>query len=152
MGCISRLLASGDKRVNEGGGSFVEGGGVYKDYEYLVVLNPHGHRCGYVAISKDHPLYEKEGSNVIDLEIHGGCTFFEPQMTEYKCSDKWIGFDCGHSGDARDINTLQKYDADMADRYHSYDESLFSYRPQIIRTKEYVEEQCKGIINQLCGY
>lgn len=146
MGCITKLLESGVERVNLKG-SWVEGGGVYKGYEYLMVLNHRGNRCGYVAINENHPLYNSEGYP--DLEMHGGCSYFDKQMTESTCTDKWIGFDCGHAFDAQDLDALEKYNPERASYYK---EDNLRFRPcydEVVRTKGYVEENCKGIIDQL---
>lgn len=147
MGCITKLLESGAKRVSKGG-SFVEGGGAYKGYEYLIVLNHFGHRCGYVAINQNHSLHKEtsyDDSPIADIDMHGGCTFFGKQMTESECSDKWIGFDCGHYDDAQDIEALEKCAPEKAVLY----KEASSLSEGMVRSKEYVEEQCKGIIDQL---
>lgn len=50
-----------------------------------------GHLCGYVKIPENHYLYDKE---IKDIECHGGLSFISEENEE-----KWIGFDCAHSGD-----------------------------------------------------
>jgi hypothetical protein len=147
MSCITKLLESGADCVNsQDKSSFVEGGGKYNGYEYLIVLNRHGYRCGYVAISEGHPLYELENTRDISLAMHWGCTFFEKQMTESECSDKWIGFDCGHYGDINDLNALEKRQGKLSENQRAGE---FDDPESTVKYFGFVEGECKGIINQL---
>jgi len=84
MGSITKLLESGQEFTNSKKFAAVEGGGVYKGYEYLVTLTSMGIRCGYVAISKKHPLYAKEMGAVEELEVHGGVTFYDTHNDRFK--------------------------------------------------------------------
>lgn len=75
----------------------------------LMVRVSHGAWCGYVAVTKDHPLYGKSyGDEDVDaLSVHGGITYGD------KCQGNvchvpapgepddvwWLGFDCVHGGD-----------------------------------------------------
>ena len=58
-------------------GIVIEGGGLYRDYEFLITFTELGHRCGYVAINPNHPCYKKNlvMSSDFDLSVHGGITF-----------------------------------------------------------------------------
>lgn len=147
----------------------VEGGGTYKNYEYLITLNHHGSRCGYVAIPSNHPFnncnkhintYSKEEEidyNDLDIDCHGGLTFGSSNHTLKKllkqsCTDIWIGFDCGHSCDAYDQETFKKYYGQKEyDKSKSFFDSMKDiYQHELhIRDFSYVENQCKHIINQL---
>lgn len=73
----------------------------------LIVRNYYGSLCGYVGLPPDHPLH---GCSVYDpnVSVHGGITYAEscagaichvPQPGEPD-NVWWLGFDCGHSGDA----------------------------------------------------
>jgi hypothetical protein len=80
----------------------------------MIIRTKSGHLCGYVAVTKEHPLFEvgygdgewpesPEGR----IEVHGGLTY------SAKCAGNichvpepgepddvwWFGFDCAHSGD-----------------------------------------------------
>jgi hypothetical protein len=150
MGCITKLLESGAKRTRPNSGSYVEGGGVYKGYEYLVVLNHNGHRCGYVAIDSTHPLHQCESYDDprMDIDVHGGVTFFETQPTESSCTDKWIGFDCGHHDDLPDLDALEKADPERAADVRKYRAYPYDYEPSM-KDFSYVEHECKRIIEQV---
>ncbi len=166
MGCITELLQSGKEFVNSGASSaYVDGGGLYNGYEYLVVLTPMGHRCGYVAIPESHPLHKEDNYDgaVGYLDMHGGCTFYDKQFTDSDCTDKWIGFDCAHCGDKVDLEALQKRNSPHLDRVQKVIKiqkdyckdfllkfpSFIDMEHEVIRTKEFVENQCKSIIDQL---
>lgn len=110
----------------------------YKGYEIICTFTGWGHRCGYVVIPKDHPLYEKPSDVVNDkIDAYCGITWSD---YGYPCErrDDWIiGFDCGHLWDAPDE-----------------DATLFSsYRDQYATVKDlqFVERECKRIVDQLVG-
>ena len=127
MSCIPRILElKGDKeflavptKTEIMRGVIIEDGGHYKGYDYLITFNDMGFRCGYVAISPDHPFYNKNLTGYSDneedflIDVHGGITFFEKHsmaelLVKHPCEDKWIGFDCGHAGDLMDLETALK--------------------------------------------
>lgn len=59
MSCITEILkVKGDKDFIVSGEIAIEGGGTYKDYEYIITFTSSGHRCGYVAIPESHSLYK----------------------------------------------------------------------------------------------
>ena len=79
----------------------------HKGFDCLMVRNQFSlHWCGYMAVPKDHPWYERN-YNDISVEVHGGLTYSN------KCHDvvchmpkvdgeddvMWFGFDCAHSHD-----------------------------------------------------
>ena len=77
MSCITQLLEmKGDQPFLKADDSVViEGGGVYKGYEYLIVFVSYGHRCGYVALKEaetERFLKEKAEERYYypDLECH----------------------------------------------------------------------------------
>lgn len=151
MGCITALLESGAKRVSDKG-SYIEGGGIYEGYEYLVVLNHMGFRCGYVAINENHPFYVCKDYDALDVKVHGGCTFYGRQMTDSNCSDNWIGFDCGHAWDLNDYDALLAHDPAKQGYVDIVRQRDINFPMDgEIRTKEYVESECKSIIDQIRG-
>lgn len=173
MSSITEILKiKGDREFlvecNDKGSAWmsVEGGGLYKDYEYLISLNKVGHRCGYVAIPKNHkyadtPIkkYYFAGKEIQDydyeslkIECHGGLSFMADyhklkKLLSVPCADMWIGFDCGHYGDQSDYDALEKYFG------KEYKENKLKYCSRDddgqVRTYYYVEQQCHSIIDQL---
>lgn len=76
----------------------------HADHEYIVTTGNAGFRCGYVKVEPRHPWYGVEYMDV-DAEVHGGLTFSEPDVNCGKDGPDngyWVGFDCGHAGDAKD--------------------------------------------------
>lgn len=176
MSCITEILKlKGDKDVLVPDGDWiaVEGGGTYKDHEYLIVLNTNGHRCGYVAIPPDHPYsstpeeertlmggrpYKHYDYDSLDIDVHGGLTFMSPDhglkdLLPMPCTDMWIGFDCGHCYDLADLKMFKKY---FGQEQYELKESFFKALDhtdisleQKVREYGYVEEQCHHIIDQL---
>lgn len=159
MSCITEILKrkadlpfilSPGKRVA------IEGGGTYKSYEYLITFADMGHRCGYVAISPNLPDYKDE-SDYPDYDVHGGITFFDKahlaeSILGHSCEDKWLGFDCGHYNDLPDIECMKSYFNPISEYSLEYAISRHTnllHANSEVRSKEYVEEQCKLLIEQL---
>lgn len=166
MSCITEILKlKGDKEFmtveNKPGEKWVtvEGGGRHKQYEYLIVLNTQGHRCGYVAVPPEHEYSALQK----EISVHGGITFADDDhalksLLSAPCKDLWLGFDCGHSNDLCDLKAVRKYYGDKLADYilehmpfmvHGFgkkDTRLF--RPKI-RDYSYVEGECKSMIEQL---
>lgn len=154
---------------------------IYRGYKYAIVeYNAMGHRCGYVQICSGHPLFKKGYSDKIKIpksfdvdkekigkrcpisifcmnikmdkknisldllfNVHGGLTFSD----FYKELGKgwWLGFDCGHAGDAKDITIMTE---ECKGWFKDY--PLFS--DDVVRTEEYVETECKRLIDQIIKY
>lgn len=174
MSCITEILKlKGDKDalIPEGNWIAVEGGGTYKNHEYLIVLNTNGHRCGYVAIQPDHPFsqtpeeersfmggrpYKHYDYDSLNINCHGGLTFMSPKhglkdLLTVPCNDMWIGFDCGHHGDRCDTEAFKKYyGEDLYDEKESFFNAMNSY-DATAKGFHYVEKECQYIIDQLLG-
>jgi hypothetical protein len=147
--------------------------GEYNGYQYYIVAQPAGHRCGYVNIPEGHYLYNKnyqdkldisvdvlEGQKmgkrgVIDLfcwngedvnmgilfDVHGGITYSEDCLGDLK--GWFIGFDCAHYYDAKDFSIMDEKYKEIEMRFQSRG---------IVRTREYVEQECHNLINQIIKY
>ena len=124
--------------------AIIEKEGVYKGFKYMILGYDMGHRCGYVRIPKSHNLYLKDYDD-LDFEVHGGLTF-----AGTPCFKRgfWIGFDCAHLCDKIDLNLIRKFNIeitdDMIERYNQSGER--------VRTTEYVEKECKHLIDQIKNY
>lgn len=172
-GITEILKLKGDKEalVPNGDRIAVEGGGTYKDYEYLIVLNTTGHRCGYVALPPEHkysqtPMEERTifgktykhwDYDSLDIDVHGGLTFMSPEhdlkdLLPVPCADMWIGFDCGHTyNDMCDIEAYKKYfgKESTETKKSFFDAMIHGYDVQTVKTFKYAEKECHGIIDQL---
>ena len=121
----------------------------YKGFPCVILFMPMGYRCGYVGIPKETKINEDS------IDCHCGVSYSSDSL--HRQEDKfthWIGFDCGHACDGFDLAKIKELYAD--------DESIikqtlimemigyFSYvTKNPVRTLEYCEEQCKGIVEQL---
>ena len=164
MSCITEILK---RKSNESylvqGGIAIESGGIYKDYEFLITFTYLGHRCGYVAIPPTHYLYNEDSMNGLysDFDVHGGITHDEKhsiveKILGHQCDDKWLGFDCGHAGDGADIDLLIKVfpNNERVKRWIEIKNNIkiecpFLENEEEIRSNEYVEQNCKHLIDQI---
>jgi hypothetical protein len=171
MSCITEILKlKGDKpfypvidAVDGKPWVVIEGGGTYKEHEYLIVLNQMGQRCGYVALHPLHPAnkvggcpdeFGEFGYDRLDISCHNGLTFGGKQhhlkdLLSTPCDDSWIGFDCGHYGDACDFEALNKYYG-KDERSTSRQENLELLSEHgTIKSFEFAGTECQSIIDQL---
>lgn len=161
MSCITEILKLKGKKkflLDNEDSPFcaIEGGGFYRDHEYLIIMNKYGIRCGYIAIKNDHK-YHGLDYDEIDIRCHGGLTFsgndhIVKNLLKNKCTDYWIGFDCGHCYDLTDIKKYRKYFLKLNQRITDFiEESNFLRRSENSSVKDYsyLENECKSIIDQL---
>lgn len=161
MSCITELLKmKGDKVfLPISDNVVIEGGGSYKGYEYLVTFTGSGNRCGYVALDAEHPFnksIDEDNYGDAGLAVHGGVTFAGREhdakalLGDNHCDDLWIGFDAAHSNDMQDLETMKLAfpNSRMTAAY------LEDPRPRLdyyatVKSLAYMEEECRGLINQL---
>ena len=113
---------------------------VYREYEIRVSINGLGCVCGYIKIPAEHPWHGKVYGDVRMpggdyVEVHGGLTFSESITTDgwpQKFTPGWwIGFDCGHYGDA------------------PFGPSRMEPHPGgVVRTPEYAISECHCLVEQ----
>lgn len=164
MSCITEILKiKGNKEflILSTNDNSIEGGGLYKDYEYLITFNSRGFRCGYVSVNQDHKLYNEDLWQTEDIACHGGITFFSQHKTilldilgENDCEDKWLGFACMQPGDLRDLEKAQKIfnlskEEVITNKHVELITSEFSNEECSIKDFSFVENECKSIIDQL---
>lgn len=74
----------------------------------MLIRNSMGNWCGYAAVERTHPLYEKHYNEVFGaIEVHGGLTYSDKcagHICHVPAPSKpddvwWFGFDCGHAFD-----------------------------------------------------
>lgn len=75
--------------------------GEHLGYQYLVLNNGRGYRCGYVHVPKDHPwaVRFKSESDMGRIDVHGGITY---GGIDSESGGLWVGFDCAHAHDGFD--------------------------------------------------
>lgn len=151
---------------------YVEKQFTYKGYQCVVVMQSLGHRCGYVGIPIEHPLYGKDYFDYIDINInhgnvpidnyfscHGGITYANGGVySEYPIKGNlwWFGFDCAHWGDIRDFQAAKEIFRDNKDVLTRLSrsellEKSFSSGGQV-RSLKYVTDECIRLADQLSEY
>lgn len=118
----------------------------YKGHDCICVFTACGYRCGYVSgnVYKDYNEY--------DIECHCGLTFSGRLPYDYNPKkDYYIGFDCGHICDGNDYNLALKYGLIDEKRFNELLEMQIQLPTflQPVRSLEYVENECKKIVDQL---
>lgn len=116
--------------------------GEHAGFEWMVIHNGSGFRCGYVRIPPTHPWHGKHYFDIDGADVHGGLTFAEPDESCVKGGPDdawWLGFDCAHSGDAPDPDLPTRGGRDG--RRTDYDDG-------IVRGQEYVEAECRSLCEQ----
>lgn len=85
------------------------------------------------------------------FNVHGGLTYADDRA-DYPVESNlwWLGFDCGHWDDAKDWDAVIRYwgeDDLQVLRRMRLESELGSYGE--IRTQEYVESECKSLVDQI---
>jgi len=81
-------------------------------YYAVCIFQPMLHRCGYLGLPKEHPLYETENRDITNrLQIHEGVTFEGyNDFHELIPNDLYfLGFSCGNIDDKDDIVSGFRY-------------------------------------------
>ena len=116
----------------------------YKGFEYWILrpdywennfiigdsftsYNKYFHLCGYVVIPKESKYYIDNKAKSYNIKCHGGLTYANSR--KFLDIEFCIGFDCAQES--------------MKDACTEF------YEDQTYKTANYVEEECKSIINQL---
>jgi hypothetical protein len=114
-----------------------------------------GHRCGYIAIPKDHELYETDYDE-IELDVHGGLTYADYSNNGYPVKTEeqvwWIGFDCGHYCDAKDLELIKSFGEDNKEIKVVLDIESKYPTHGTVRTVEYVEKELVEAVEQIIKY
>ena len=108
--------------------------GTHAGYEWAVMSNSLGFRCGYVKVPVGHPWYGQLCEDV-PCTIHGGLTFADPDYPE-GLGGWWLGFSCDAGGDAPDP-------ALGARRWP------ISRNGAVVRSQEYAEAECRKLCEQV---
>lgn len=119
----------------------------YKGHDCICIFNVLGIRCGYVSVDDDKDF------NEYDIDCHCGLSFGASRLpNEYNPKNtRYIGFDCGHICDGQDYEQAKKYGLIDEKTYNILIERdiLSPIFLQPIRSLEYVENECKKIVDQL---
>lgn len=114
--------------------------GEHLGFEWAVVHNDMGHRCGYIKVPPGHPWYGK-GYDEPEVSVHGGLTFARSDVPCDKGGPDdgyWFGFDCAHCDDAPDPDLPR--DSNIPLHFLSHG--------GVVRSQAYVESQCRHLCEQ----
>lgn len=104
--------------------------GEHLGFQWAVLHNGMGYRCGYIALPPEHPWHGKDYSG-INAEVHGGLNYSQGNKED---GSHWIGFDCAHAWDAQDPDLPSHHQC--------------SFRDGATRSQSYVERECKSLCEQ----
>ena len=91
----------------------------------------------------------KKISPEILFNVHGGITFSDGLSCYPITRDRylwWFGFDCAHYGDAKDLKAFNEY---FPEKYKKYKELELLYDYGEVRTLDYVEQECRNLVEQI---
>lgn len=118
----------------------VLGKGTHAGYDWIVIHNSMGYRCGYVRVPKGHPWFEQTYVYVV-ANVHGGLTYSKKDVPTNKVDADveywWVGFDCAHAWDAPDPSL-------PSDRQIPH----FDFGDSEVRDQAYVEAECRSLCEQ----
>lgn len=121
----------------------------------VVVMRDMGHRCGYVGVNKDHPLYGAfyDDETISNLDVHGGITYSSDGSGQYPIESDlwWFGFDCAHYMDLNDHGAALKYFPHLREQilFRKQIDERYKIDGAFVRTIKYIKEQCKILAEQL---
>lgn len=124
--------------------------GVIDGYEYEIVSNGHGYRCGYIKVEPGHPWFAQDYKNLVSVDAHGGLTYASfgsacPGEHDDK-AEWWVGFDCAHLGDQVDASIMTP---DEAAQIRAVIPDYFDHAWRgSIKGNDYVRHQCEALALQ----
>ena len=84
------------------------------------------------------------------FDVHGGITYSNKDDTYPIESDLWwLGFDCAHYGDGKDMDLVEKYwgDDPHIQKRIEFEKEYLDYYP--VRSQQYVEDECRSLVDQI---
>ena len=113
--------------------------GEHLGFQWVVVHNGMGYRCGYVRVPLGHPWHGKSYWD-LNVDVHGDLSFAEadvPCDAPGADTDWWIGFDCAHAFDAPDPELVLVLP-----------NQAFRVMEAEVRTQAYAEAECHSLCQQ----
>lgn len=120
-------------------------------FRCVIIGQNWGHRCGYIEIPIWHKYYGLDYDD-INIDVHGGWTYSDYVHNDYPTKSSngawWIGFDCAHCYDAKDIDLVKSFGDTETTRYILRMDEMFTERGEV-RTAEYVENELRNAVKEL---
>jgi len=128
----------------------IESDFMYNGYRCVVLGLSLGHRCGYVMI--ENPTNEmKNDAYSLNFDVHGGITYgaySDRYPMENKNEQFWLGFDCAHYGDGKDLELVEELN-DLKTYMQILEVDKMFPSDLEVKTTNYVERELKLLVNQL---
>jgi len=85
------------------------------------------------------------------FNVHGGLTYSGDNNGTYPVESNlwWLGFDCGHYNDGKDLELVEEYWGEYPHIKKGLEIEREYYIDAPIRSKEYVEDECKSLVDQI---
>lgn len=87
------------------------------------------------------------------FNVHGGLTYSSNNNGTYPVESNlwWLGFDCGHYGDGKDLDLVEKYwgDDPRIQTMLRIEKSYPYTDDEPVRSMDYVTNECKALVNQI---
>lgn len=116
----------------------------YKGHDCICIFCRNGYRCGYVSTA-----FRRYYSR-FDINCHCGLNFAGVLPEAYAPKKPfYIGFDCGHICDGRDIRLAYEYGLIDEVTKEMLEKDFHYLSDYPVRDVDYVVEQCKKIVDQL---
>lgn len=120
-------------------------------FKCVIVGQNWGHRCGYIEIPLYHKYYGVD-YNEIDVDVHGGWTYAEYTHNNYPIESPngtwWIGFDCNHCCDGKDLELVKSFGDTKTTRFILNMNDKFPEHGEV-RTMKYVENELRNAVKEL---
>ena len=90
------------------------------------------------------------------FDVHGGITYANGGNNSTHPIESnlwWLGFDCGHAGDDKDWELVEKLwgNEPVVQRRLEYEKEIH-FEGDELRTLEYVQQECKNLVDQIIDY
>ena len=87
------------------------------------------------------------------FNVHGSLTYSSKGEYPVESDLWWLGFDCAHAGDGRDLDKLQELWGDDPSIQTVIElEKRYPISDDVIRDLEYVQQECRNLVDQIIEY
>lgn len=125
--------------------------GEVRGFEYEIVHNDTGYRCGYIKVLPGHPWFAKDYDD-ISADVHGGLTYANYGIAcageHDEKAEWWVGFDCMHVHDGPDESLYPKDGEHGAARIKAIIPDYFEKSYNTIKDTPYVRAECASLAQQ----
>jgi hypothetical protein len=90
--------------------SKLEENSLYGEFHLVIIFNKRGYRLGYLGVPKTKQFLISDNYEGISSVAHGNITYEgTPKNETFNQDYFYVGIDCNHFGDRKDINSLIEY-------------------------------------------